>query len=230
MEILKDIPSELNLETLLEKAHITPGTSDAKEFAKLLEKAKKIAKPKALYRESYIEHKGEDRVTVNGVTFESRILRKNLEKAERVFPYIATCGNELDQINISSEDFLKQFWLDTIKATVLGTAMKYLDDYLHRKYALGKTSAMNPGSGDVKVWPIEQQKELFSLFGDVEALIGVRLTGTFLMVPNKTVSGILFPTEIDFRSCQLCHRENCPSRSAPFNKVLWESIQSDISL
>jgi hypothetical protein len=37
------------------------------------------------------------------------------------------------------------------------------------------------------------------------------------MVPNKSVSGVRFPTEIDFRSCQVCQREDCPSRSAAFD-------------
>ena len=55
----------------------------------------------------------------------------------------------------------------------------------------------------------------------------MRLTDSFLMVPNKTTSGILFPTETDFRSCEVCHRENCPSRHAAFNQALWDRIQHD---
>jgi len=47
------------------------------------------------------------------------------------------------------------------------------------------------------------------------------------MVPNKTVSGVRFPTEHDFRACQVCHRDDCPSRSAPFDAELWEAIQHD---
>ena len=83
---------------------------------------------------------------------------------------------------------------------------------------------MHPGSGDVSVWPIEQQQALFSLLGDVESEIGVRLTESFLMMPNKTLSGILFPTETDFGACQVCRRENCPSRKAPFDEALWQDI------
>ena len=66
-----------------------------------------------------------------------------------------------------------------------------------------------------------------ALLGDVEASIGVRLTDSCLMVPNKTVSGVRFPTEHDFRACQVCHREDCPSRSAPFDADLWAAIQPD---
>ena len=102
-----------------------------------------------------------------------------------------------------------------------------MSELLDRKYKLGKTATISPGSGDVTVWPIEQQRELFALFVDVENLVGVRLTESFLMTPNKSVSGIRFPTEIDFQSCQLCHRENCPGRRAPFDKKLWESVQHD---
>jgi hypothetical protein len=86
---------------------------------------------------------------------------------------------------------------------------------------------MSPGSGDVDVWPIEQQKQLFGIFGDTQALIGVRLTDSCLMVPNKSVSGIRFPTEITFRACRLCHRENCRGRSAPFDEALWKEVHGE---
>ena len=64
-----------------------------------------------------------------------------------------------------------------------------------------------------------QQRQLFQLLGDVESSIGVRLTDSFLMIPNKTVSGILFPTEVPFYSCQLCTREACPRRRAEYTGV-----------
>jgi hypothetical protein len=86
---------------------------------------------------------------------------------------------------------------------------------------------MNPGSGDASVWPIEQQRDLFSMCGDVEKLIGVKLTKSLVLVPDMSVAGIFFPTEIHFESCQLCHRENCFLRRAPFDKELWESINQD---
>jgi predicted transcriptional regulator len=51
----------------------------------------------------------------------------------------------------------------------------------------------------------------------------VRLTESFLMLPTKTVSGIFFPTEATFESCQLCPREECPNRRAPYEQALYES-------
>lgn len=224
MEILTNIPVELDPEALMKTAHVEPGSRDAADFEALVGKAREIAHPKALFRECYVEARGKGTVTIDGVTFTSNALRTNLDKVERVFPYVATCGRELDQIAFDREDFLKQFWFDTIKATVLGIGIHHLNEYVDGRYALTKTVTMNPGSGDVTVWPIEQQRKLFALLGDVDELIGVELTDSCLMVPNKSVSGIRFPTESDFKSCQLCHREKCSSRAAPFDQELWESI------
>ena len=53
--------------------------------------------------------------------------------------------------------------------------------------------------------------------------MGVRLTDSFLMVPNKSVSGIFFPAEVTFTSCQLCQRGVCPGRRAPFDPKLHAS-------
>lgn len=35
---------------------------------------------------------------------------------------------------------------------------------------------MSPGAGALDNWPIEQQRELFSLLGNVDTMIGVKLT------------------------------------------------------
>ena len=227
METITDIPVELDAPALLRRASVAPGGEDAAEFMDLVARAKQVARPKALYREAFIEARGEETVTIDGIGFTSRALRLNLDKVERVFTYITTCGRELDGIGLDPDDFLKRFWLDMIKEAVLRVAIGHLQEYLTRRFALGRTATMNPGSGDATVWPIEQQRPLFALLGDVEAQIGVVLTDTFLMLPNKTVSGIRFPTEVDFRTCQLCHREVCPSRAAPFDAELWESMQHD---
>ncbi len=224
MEILTEIPFSLEAAKLQERLHIDPDGDDAREFRELLDEVSRVARPKALYRECYVEERGRDTVTLEGVTFTSPALRANLDGVHRVFPYVATCGTEVDGLQPVDGDLLKQYWLDTVKAELLDVSTTYFQAHLERKYAPGKVADMNPGSADAAVWPIEQQRLLFSLFGNVEELIGVKLTDSSLMIPNKSVSGVRFPTEIDFRSCQLCHRENCPSRSAPFDPDLWESL------
>jgi len=227
MEAINNIPFKLDTATLLQRVHIRPDSDDAQEFDQLLRLARKIAKPKALYTEVYVELRGEDSVSLNGIRFTSLMLRNNLTNIDRVFPFVVTCGREMDDVALVDSNFLTVFWWDTIKESLLITASHYLLEFLEHRYQLKKTASMNPGSGDVNVWPIEQQRELFTLLGDVRGHIGVELTDSFLMVPNKTVSGIYFPTEKNFRTCQVCHRINCPNRSAPFDQELWESIQNE---
>jgi hypothetical protein len=96
-----------------------------------------------------------------------------------------------------------------------------LSDHIAAAYAPGDMSAMNPGS--LADWPIEQQRVLFDLFGAGAQQIGVRLSDSLLMVPTKTVSGMYFPTTEHFESCQLCPREHCPGRRAPFESTLYAS-------
>ena len=219
-----DIPFALDVDQLSGRLRIRAGTDRAKEFEEIVSEVREVAKPKALYKVSFIDEKGKDTVTLDGITFTSRALRKNLDSVERVFPYIATCGSEIDKIDAGRGDYQKKLWVSFLKATLLETSIQYLREQLERRHRVSRLSAMNPGSGDASVWPIEQQRELFSLFGDVETRIGVRLTESLVIAPDMSVSGILFPTETDFQSCQLCHREDCRFRKAAFDRELWESI------
>jgi len=227
MAIMTDLPVALATEALMKRVHVDPQSDNGREFLALVGEARRLARPKAMYKECYVDARGDDTTVIGGVSFTSRALQKNLQKAERVFAYVATCGNELDQVPVADGDYLKQFWLDAIKMTALAESLRHLNERMDRRHGLGKMSVMQPGSGDVTVWPIEQQRQLFSLLGDVHGLIGVELTDSFLMVPNKSVSGIRFPTEVDFRSCQLCRREKCPGRSAAFDPVLWEAVEHE---
>ena len=222
-----DIPFALNTNQLFEYLRVKPGTDRAKEFEDLVGEVRQIGKPKALYKVSFIDEKGEDTITLDGVTFTSLALRKNLDSIERVFPYIATCGTEIDDIEIEQGDFRKRLWISFLKANLLEISIQHLREQLDKRYKVSELATMNPGSGDASVWPVEQQRDLFSIFGDVEKLIGVRSRKSLVIVPDMSVSGILFPTETDFQSCQLCHRENCRFRRAPFDRELWESISQN---
>jgi hypothetical protein len=141
-----------------------------------------------------------------------------LDEVERVFPFVATCGTEVEEMSQTHHDVLFRYVLDALKEQILRSAVTYLRESIQTTYAPGKTSMMNPGS--LKDWPLREQRQLFSLFGDVQKAIGVELTESFLMYPVKSVSGIIFPTEVTFENCQLCPREDCPRRRAPYDEML----------
>ena len=224
MASFTEIPFEFDMKQLFQYLRIETGTDRARAFEDLVDEVRKVGKPKALYKTSFIERKGEDTITLDGVTFTSRALRKNLDSIERVFPYVATCGTEIDAVEVGPGDLQKKMWISVLKGNLLQTSIQFLGENLAEQYRVSNLSSMNPGSGDASVWPFEQQGELFKICGDVEGLIGVRMTRSLVLVPDMSIAGIFFPTEVDFQSCQLCHREKCHSRRAPFDRELWESI------
>ena len=225
MSVIDHIPVNLSVEQVLKRLHLDKDGKHAGDVQGLIEMVQPLIHPRAVYDVCYIDRKDKDSVEFGGAKFTSRVLRVNLDKAERVFPYIATCGTEVESIDIPADDLMRKFVLDNIKQIALGAAVRYLREHIDRKYRPGQMSAMNPGS--LEDWPISEQKQLFSIFGDVESLIGVRLSDTFLMLPVKSVSGIYFPTEVRFESCQLCPRERCPGRRAPYDEKLKEKYFSD---
>jgi len=186
----------------------------------LLAIARPVARPKALYEVAYVEDRDGDSLTIGGVGFTSRLLRINLEKVERVFPYIATCGVELDSVTLPDGDFMRRYTFEVIKELALRSATDRLQSYLKDRFAHRGLSRMNPGS--LPAWPITDQKQLFAIFGDVAGLIGVCLTESSLMIPVKSSSGIFFATEVSFESCRLCAREACPGRRAAYNAATAE--------
>jgi len=227
MATLDHIPFELDAGLLMERHRVKPGTEHAQVFAGLVARVQQVGRPKAVYTEAYIDEKGDGWVSVGGVRFTSRALRQNLDQAERLFPFAATCGAEVDSIEGPEGDIRHKAWLYVLKQELVGVAMAQVEEHIARHYQISKLSFMNPGSGDATVWPMSQQKELFSLLGDVEVEIGVRLTDSSLLIPEMSVSGVMFPTETDFQSCQVCHRERCPNRRAPFDQELWDKLNND---
>ncbi len=156
------------------------------------------------------------------VRFASRALSRNLREVERVFVYVATCGPELDEI--AAGDVFAEFVRDTVKELALWAALAHLYDHLTATFGLTTLASMNPGSGDQRVWPIEQQRDLFEFVGDVTGSIGVALTDSCMMLPNKSVSGVFFPSHEGFENCHLCLQKRCPNRRAAFDPRLWERV------
>ncbi|HQE93921.1 MAG TPA: vitamin B12 dependent-methionine synthase activation domain-containing protein [Anaerolineae bacterium] len=214
------IPFRLDLAGLMKRLRLKEGSPYLTELRRLRDEAESIARPKALYKVAFIDAKGDDNVVVDGIKLTSRVLRVNLENVHRVFPYVATCGVELDQWAHAQDDMLFQYWADVIKEMAMRVALQALDESITADYEPGKTAVMSPGS--LADWPLPQQCPLFTLLGDVKGAIGVELTDSFLMIPNKSVSGIRFSTTDDFASCQLCPRENCPGRRASYDDTLYE--------
>ena len=218
--ILDPLPFQIDPASLLPALHIREGSRHVDTVRRLVDEARPHARPKAIYKISYIETRGDDFVIAEGRTFTSRVLRVNLDGLQRLFPFVLTAGRELAAWAEAQDDMVLRFYADAINEAILKSAEEAFRQHLCATYALAQVSAMNPGS--LTDWPLREQRVLFALLGDVTGAIGVELTDSLLMLPTKTVSGIFFPTQETFASCQLCPRPNCPNRRAPYDAALFE--------
>lgn len=214
MKVIENIPIKLDSDDLVKGLRIRRNVEYIKDkLDSLIEAITPVMNPKALYSISFVDKIEGDQVTIGDTVFTSKVVRMNLEQVGRVFPYIVTAGSELDDVELSKRQ--SAMLLDQVKTVVVSKAYQYLRTHLAEKYGIKKLSSVAPGRLDE--WPLTQQRELFSLFGDNVDRIGVRLTKTCLMVPVKTVSGLLFPSEAGFESCELCSREKCMGRRAAYD-------------
>ena len=219
MKVIESIPVKLDSDDLVKDLRIRRNVEYIKnKLDSLIEAITPVMNPKALYSVSFVDKIEGDQVTIGDTVFTSKVVRMNLEQVGRVFPYIVTAGSELDDVELSKRQ--SAMLLDQVKTVVVSKAYQYLRAHLAEKYGIKKLSSVAPGRLDE--WPLTQQRELFSLFGDNVDRIGVRLTKTYLMVPVKTVSGLLFPSEAGFESCELCSREKCVGRRAAYDPKLVE--------
>lgn len=202
---------------LLRRLGLEADSDEAEDFLALLERLQPLAKPKAAIMRASVEvaDAATGRVVIGGVEFASALLATNLKDADEAWPYLATCGRELYDAVEAIADPFEKYWGDEIMQAALSQARAAMLQRLEKDYKIGKIASMGPGS--LKEWPISQQEPLFRLLARGVAFTGIALTKTMLMIPNKSVSGILFQSEKGWESCVLCPREKCPNRRAPYN-------------
>lgn len=216
-----EIPAYLDIKEL--ESRMTGGRTTPRQqemFRELAETALKTAKPVGIYRLSHARVIDSNKVEIDSIVFTSKVLSKLLEGRDTVVPFIVTAGNELEELSAARGDMMKQFYLDTVKTFIVVNAVRYLKDYVQKQCNMPKAALMNPG--EIEDWYITEQKYLFNLFDHVEERIGVTLTDGGVMRPVKSRSGIIFPNESGFETCQLCTQEKCPGRRCKFEPELYK--------
>ncbi len=224
--MLNTFEPSLDWNAFLAKGGITPGSDMESEARELFDTVARIGRPKGVFRACAVRA-DDTGAWIDDRRFTSRTLGRNLRDVPTVYANICTCGTEVDAARLDNGDELRGWWLDVLKTQLLFNAREGVLKEIERAYKPDTLAGMSPGSGDLGVWPIEDQRPLFDLFNGGEHAIGVALTPSFLMTPNKTVSGIWYPSASGFKTCQLCHRENCPNRSAPFDEAAWAHLHGD---
>jgi hypothetical protein len=219
--ILDQIEFNPSSARIFKNLRVKMGSNNEGLVLELVEEARRISRPRAMYTITGIEKRDDTGIVLGGIRMESRIMRVNLSDVQRAFPYLTTSGREMFEWTQAKDDLLEKFYAEEISQMALWAAEETLLSHLQETYQLGKTASMNPGS--LEDWPITAQTSLFKLLGNPEQAIGVKLLDSMLMIPNQTVSGILFVSDSDFSNCELCPRDNCSHRRDPYDQNLLNS-------
>lgn len=218
MDVLDSIPFDLDPEQMIIDLSLANRKRHIREFMKMVDEARLLARPKALYLEQEPVITAGQTIRIADETFKSRVLRVNLEQSDKVFPALATSGKELEAWRASKTSILHQFWAKSITDSALDIAVTALKKRIRNKHKIKILSIMTPGS--LMDWPLSQQEPLFRLFGDSARQIGVMLNESFLMLPESTLSCLAFKSETRFYTCQLCPNNECRRRRAGYDETL----------
>ncbi|MFC2001247.1 vitamin B12 dependent-methionine synthase activation domain-containing protein [Chloroflexota bacterium] len=152
----------------------------------------------------------------DGVIFESGIIAQLLEKAHKVAVFVLTIGNYLeDTATRLAQDglVLQSAVLDAIgseAAERLADSVEGQISEVAHNQELAVSRRFSPGYCD---WNISQQKMVFQAMKGDHA--GVILTDSCLMIPRKSISGIIGigPSEVEnYNPCKTCDKHDCLGR------------------
>jgi hypothetical protein len=158
------------------------------------------------------------RTRIGPVTLKSAVLARLLERCERVAVFALTIGGYLeelvDQLSVSGL-VLQATVLDAVGSGAAETLAAEIQAEIARwadRRGLVISRRFSPGYCD---WNVGQQGELFRLLGG--EVTGITLTDSMLMVPRKSISGVIgigLPGHgiEEYNPCTTCHKKDCPGR------------------
>ena len=158
-------------------------------------------------------------VVIDGsVIFQSEIIARLLERCDKVAVFLVTIGSHLEEIACRlAEDklILQAAVLDAIGSAAVEKVADFVQDRISQVAnvpGLSTSQRFSPGYCD---WDVNQQKMVFQAIGSNSA--GVCLTEDCLMLPRKSISGIIGigrnSSNIgNYNPCKTCDKQNCVGR------------------
>jgi len=145
-----------------------------------------------------------------------RIILRQLQGSQAYALFLCTSGTEFEayqQQLMRQGDMVRVFIADALGSVIAERCADVMEQHLQQsisKLGWHHTNRFSPGYCG---WHVSQQQLLFPLFQGHTC--GIRLTSSSLMVPIKSVSGIIgLGTQVrhlDY-TCGLCHFEKCYKR------------------
>ena len=152
------------------------------------------------------------------VIFKSKVIVQLLEQCSKVLMFVVTIGEHLEETahQLAKDGLILQSTvLDTIGSSAVERVADLVQDRIGEVASaegLVTSRRFSPGYCD---WDIGQQRMVFwALNGDT---VGVHLTGECLMIPQKSISGIigigLPDSNVEYYNpCKTCDKHDCQGR------------------
>ena len=131
--------------------------------------------------------------------------------------FVCTAGQEISSRSkklMKEGDLLKGYVYDTFGSIAVEAAMDLIQETIRMKILVTGMNITNRYSPGYCGWDITEQKKIFSLLPD--NFCGIELTDTCLMLPIKSISGIIGIgryAKYDPYTCNLCDMQNCLFRN-----------------
>ncbi len=150
------------------------------------------AVPRILWRR--FEREPDGRLSGTAFTPAGKDIRKFLDGCDQVILMAATLGMEVENLlrRMQARDMARALIMDAAaSAAVENVCNNLCDDLAKANAPRYLTDRFSPGYGDL---PLVQQRDLFRLL-DISRRIGVSLSDSGLMVPQKSVTALIGVSE-----------------------------------
>ncbi|MCL4765816.1 MAG: hypothetical protein KJZ80_06280 [Hyphomicrobiaceae bacterium] len=198
---LIDVPRMLRVHRYTKPDKVRPVIRKAAEA--MAQRAVEVAQPQASWRRVPVASNLGDRlILAGGTAFQCEVFGRLLKDAEEVVVFVITLGDRFDaEVCKLIEDFepLEALFLESAGwlsierlSTQFGTHLRHqlAAESLQLGLRMGPGYSYSVQRADAPrvMWPLEQQKELFSVFGD--APVPVELMDSGAMRPKMSRSGL----------------------------------------
>lgn len=136
-----------------------------------------------------------------------------LIKSTRVALFVGTCGDEVELLSkrlMKDGHSLEGLIVDLIGSEIAEDVADFVHKKLEEDMAKDGHKVTNRYSPGYCNWPVSDQQQLFHLLQDNTC--GVQLTGSSLMLPIKSVSGIIgIGKDVENQGyyCAICDADQC---------------------
>jgi len=192
----------------------------SKKIDKHISGLKKTIRPKVLYTTKKIRKiEGGTLTLEGGIKLKSARISKTLGKCDRITFFLATIGEQVDDVintSMNKKNLSDAYIYDAIGSAAVEATVEDFQNRMDSKVKEKNqrtTLRFSPGYCD---WKINEQKKVFSVLEN--DLINVDLNESYLMAPRKSVSGVFgigsreLVDKDETNPCRLCGMHTCVAR------------------